>query len=182
MSDLKDIWKSQDTEYAPMALDDIRAQAGKFHSRIRLRNFIELTAAVIVVATFGFYIWVFPDPLMRAGSVLIILGTLYVAWQLRRRAKSHDLPGSEGASWADYYRSELLRQRDALGSVWKWYLAPLVPGMALFIVGLARVMPQAALGRLAAFAVVCAVFFVAVGLLNSWAARRLQKKIDALGG
>jgi len=181
MNDLKTIWKSQETEDAPMSLDEIRGQAGKLHSRVRRRNITELAGGAAGAVVFGFYIWRFPDPMMRAGSVLVILGVLYVCWQLMVRGRTNALPGDgSAASWSDYYRRELVRQRDALKDVWKWYLAPLVPGLALFIAGMVLSMPHAARGAIAAAGAFCAVVFLAVGLLNVWAARQLQKKIDAL--
>jgi Flp pilus assembly protein TadB len=182
MNDLKTIWKSQETENSPMALEDIRTQAGKLHSRVRWRNFAELAGAAVAVGVFGFYIWLFPDPLMRTGSVLVILGTLYVVWQLLTRARTEAVPGEgSAASWTDYYRSELVRQRDALKGVWKWYLAPMAPGLALFLAGMVHSRPQAALGAIAGAAAFCAVVFLAIGFLNTWAAGRLQKMIDSLG-
>jgi len=182
MNDLKTLWKSQGTEHAPMSLEEIRNQAGKLQSNVRWRNIREAAAAVLVIGGFGFYVWWFPDPVMRAGSVLVILGTLFVMWRLLARGTATALPGAASAlTWTDFYRGELVRQRDLLTSVWKWYLAPLVPGMAVFLAGLARTMPQAAMGKLAVTAVICVVVFLGVGFLNSWGARQLQKQIDALG-
>jgi len=182
MNDLKTLWKSQGTEFPPMSLEDIRTQAGKLHSNVRWRNIREAAAAVLVVGGFGFYLWWFPDPLMRAGSVLVILGTLFVMWKLFTRGKSETLPGERSATtWTDYYRGELVRQRDLLKSVWKWYLAPLVPGMAIFLAGMAHSRPYAASGKIAGVAALCALVFLGIGLLNNWGARQLQKRIDALG-
>ncbi len=184
MNDLKTLWKSQETECAPMSLEEIRMQAGKLHSNVRWRNVREAAAAVLVIGAFGFYVWWFPDPVMRAGSVLVILGTLFVMWRLLTRGTATALPGATSAlTWTDFYRSELVRRRShLLKSVWKWYPAPLVPaGMAVFLAGLARIMPQAAMGKLAFTAALCVVVFLGVGFLNSWGARQLQKRIDALG-
>ncbi len=182
MNDLKTIWKSQETEDAPMSLDEIRTQAGKLHSRVHWRNITELAGGTVAVVVFAFYIWFFPDPVMRAGSVLVILGTLYVCWQLLVRGRTNALPGDEAAaSWSDYYRRELVRQRDALKDVWKWYLGPLVPGLAVFLAGMAYSMPHRVLGGVVGVAAIAAVVFVAVGFLNRWGARRLQKMIDRLG-
>ena len=38
-------------------------------------------------------------------------------------------------SCLEFHRSELVRQRDLLRSVWWWYLLPFVPGMLLIPVG-----------------------------------------------
>ena len=67
------------------------------------------------------------------GSVLIIAGTIYVVRQLYRRSTPAAMPAEFGLTASvEFYRSELVRQRDLLQSVWKWYLAPFVPGMVMF--------------------------------------------------
>ncbi|MEI9932695.1 MAG: sigma-70 family RNA polymerase sigma factor [Rhizomicrobium sp.] len=133
MSDLKTIWKTQEMEYTPMALEDIRTQAGRLHSNVHWRNIGEAVAAVMVLAAFSFYVWRFPDPLTRAGSVLIILGTLYVIWRLFTRGGTRGLPcNAAAASWTDYYRSELVRQRDMLKSVCAWYPGAVGTGLCAF--------------------------------------------------
>jgi hypothetical protein len=35
----------------------------------------------------------------------------------------------------EFHRRELVRQRDMLRSVWRWYIAPIVPGLAVFLAG-----------------------------------------------
>ncbi len=181
MSDLKDIWKSQETEEAPMAIEDIRAQAGKFHSRIRARNLREYIGSIFVIAVFGFYIWTFPNPLMRLGSTMIIAGTLYMVWQLRKRGSSDPLPSVDSASaWLDYHRHALETQRDALRSIWKWYLAPFVPGLIVFLAGKVQSQPHRMWLPTAIAAVICFAVISGIWMLNAWGARRLQRQIDRL--
>jgi hypothetical protein len=87
------------------------------------------------------------------------------------------------ASGLDFFRRELERQRDLVGSVWSWYLGPLIPGWVVLMVALARINP----GHLrhfgltfAAFNLFAALVFVLIWRLNLWAARRLQRRIDEL--
>jgi Flp pilus assembly protein TadB len=181
MSDLKDIWKSQKTEYAPMAIEDIRAQAGKFRSRVQARNLREYIVAVFVIAVFGFYIWDFPNLFMQLGSAMIIAGTLYMVWQLRKRGSSSPLPSIDSASaWLDYHRHALEAQRDALRSIWKWYLAPFVPGLIVFLIGKIELQPHRMWLPTAIAAVICFAVFAGIWALNAWGARRLQREIDKL--
>jgi hypothetical protein len=123
--------------------------------------------------------------LMQLGSALVILAVGYVAWQLHRRGSAR--PGPEtGAALADFHRSELVRQRDALRSVASWYLAPFAPGMLLIMAG--RWFQSHVPGRpleldrliIALCMVIVALVFFAVWLLNRLGAHRLQKEIDAL--
>ena len=181
--DLKRLWKEQPmTATTTLSMDELKAGVKRLHRRIALRNAVEYVACVFVIAGFAFYIVRFPFPLMRAGSVLIILGTLVVAWQLSRRASSQPLPGDVGGqSWLEFQRAQLVRQRDALRSVWLWYVAPLVPGLVVFRWGV-----ETELGATAPFARgrladgVVALVFLAVIALNAWGARKLQRRIDAL--
>jgi len=183
--DIKTLWRNQQTEYAPMPLDEIRKRAGQFHSRVCWRNIREYAASAFLVCIFGFYIWLFPAPLMRLGSALIIVALLYVAWQLHRRGAAMALPAEASASaWTDYYRRELVRQRDALQSIWKWYLGPMVPGLVVFLLGAALQTPPAAhkqewISITITFGI---VVFGGVWALNAWGVRKLQRKIDELGG
>ena len=181
--DIKTLWQKQETEYAPMPLEEIRKRAGKFHSQVRWRNVREYVAAVIVVCGFGYYIWIFSAPLMRIGSALIIAATFYVVWQLHKRGAAGPLPAeTSAATWTNYYRHELERQRDAVRGVWKWYLAPFVPGMVAFLAGSSMLLPHGGWPHVPGVAALCIAVFALVWALNALGARRLQRKIDELGG
>ena len=181
--DIKMLWRNQTIEEISMPLEDIRANAGKFHSRIRARNLREYIGSLFVIAVFGFYIWIFPNPLMRLGSAMIIAGTLYMVWQLRKRGGSDPLPSVDSASaWIDYHRHALETQRDALRSIWKWYLAPFVPGLVVFLIGKAQSLPHGVWLPAAIGSVICAAVIAGIWVLNAWGARRLQRQIDELPG
>ena len=188
--DAKSVWKNQHVEPVMVSLADLRKKAKKFERRVFWRNLREYAASVIVVAGFGFYIWKFPTPMVRFGCVLVIVGVLFVVYTLHKRGASRSLPAELAfRDCLEFHRQELERQRDLLRSVWTWYLLPFVPGMAVFLLGLflrTMKMPNAPaharhiivfFSLTAAFV---AAFFVIIGLLNQWAARKLQRKIDAL--
>ena len=179
---LKQLWKDQAMTTAALSLDDLRVDAKRLRRRVVLRNALEYAACVLVVAGFAFYIVRFPFPLMRLGSALVIAGTLAVAWQMHRRASGTPLPGDTLArSWLDFQHAQLARQRDALRSVWLWYVGPLVPGIIVFRWGV-----ETELAAGAPFArgwvanAVIALVFAAVIALNRYGARKLQRRIDAL--
>ena len=81
-------------------------------------------------------------------------------------------------SGLEFTRSELVRQRDLLRSVWWWYLLPFVPGMLLILVGYS--LEGSELWDLLPSATVVAVTFVGIGLLNQRVARKLQRRLDEL--
>lgn len=167
-----------------MSLEEIRHRAGKFQRRIWWRNAREYAAVAIVIVVFGYYCKWVPNAVARAGSVMIIAGALYVAYQLHRRASSEDLPaGGAFEPCLGFHRRALERQRDALANVWSWYLGPMIPGLALFLVGTGVAEPiplrYRVLAAVIRAAVVGTVFWL-VAKLNHRAARKLQAQINEL--
>lgn len=86
--DLKILWRDQPTEDRPVTLDNIRKNADVFQTQIRRRNRREIAAAGVVLLVFGFYSWVLPGWMIKTGSLLVMVGTLWIVWQLRRRASA----------------------------------------------------------------------------------------------
>ena len=177
--DIRNVWQNQPVENMPMPLEEIRRQARQFERRIHSRNLREYAAGAFVIAGFTYYIFKFPSPLMRTGCALIIAGSLFVMVQLYRRGSASALPADLALTGSvQFHRRELVRQRDLLRSVWRWYIGPLVPGLAVFEAG---TMPQHSPWWM--FLLV-AVFFLAVfgGIvwLNYRAADRLDRQIAEL--
>ena len=117
---------------------------------------------------------------------LMITGMLYLMVQLHRKGSARNLTSDLGlASGLDFYRRELERQRDLVGSVWSWYLGPLIPGWVVLMVAFARTNPGHLRHfglSLAGFNLFAALAFVFVWKLNQRAARSLQRQIDELNG
>jgi hypothetical protein len=174
--DLQRLWQEQPVEYQPMPLDEIRRRAAKFERRIDNRNRREFAAGALVIAAFSFYTYWFTNPMVRAGSVLVVIGTVYVMWHLYRSGLARPLSTEFGRiASLDFYREELARQRDLVASVWKWYLAPPLPGLLLVISGASRTRKGAAIQIAATL-----VFFVFVWWLNHRGVRKLSRKIEEL--
>ncbi len=169
-----------------MSLAEIHARAERFQSRIERRNLIEYVAGASVVAMFSYFAFTIPAPIVQAGCVLIILGTLYVSWKLATLARAPATRDKDPAqSWADFHRAELVRQRDALRTVWSWYLAPFVPGILVFLGGTAFSpdLPAPFWAKASVFAMglaFVAALFGAIGLINMRAAKRLDAEIAKL--
>jgi hypothetical protein len=181
---LQSLWTKQKEEPFAMSVADIRERASRFQTRIQLRNGIEYGAGAIVILAFTAIALATPDWGIRAAVVLIIAGVLYISWKLATLAGAASK--DDAVSWVDFHRNELVRQRDAVASVWRWYLAPLLPGVTAFI--LASVVSPAdpdvpLIARIGAGAIgvawVAAVFF-GIAAINKHAANRLQAEIDKL--
>jgi hypothetical protein len=182
--DIRKLWHDQGEEPVKMSLDEIRRKAQQHRRKILRRNGREYVAAAFVVAIFGYYIWHFHEWFMRIGSGLVIAGAVYVVFQLHRRGSAASAPADLGLTTGlDFYRKQLERQHALLSSVWRWYLGPFIPGLAVITLG-------AAISNLArspyawmfagSYAAVVAIFFFLIARLNQRGADRLQRQIDEL--
>jgi len=182
--DLRSVWQSQEPEGAKISLEEIQQKARTLHSRVSRRNLREYVAVAIVVLAGAFFIARIHSAVVRVGSALQIAGALYVAYQLHRRGSAKSLPEDCGFECCvDFHRRELERQRDALRSVWWWYLGPLIPGLVVLVAGKEFFRPAGEPHHWIGFAVmiaICTLLFAGIGKLNHMAARWLQKQIDEL--
>ena len=182
--DVSKIWQSQKSEGVRMSVDEIRLKAGKYNRKILWRNAREYVAAVAVTVFFSFSFTQTNDTLTRVAYVAIIASVLYICWHLHQHGSASRMPENLGmANSLEFHRQELERQRDLVSGVWRWYLGPMIPGMVLLLVALARTNP----GHVKNFGVVFTAYaclvvlvFAGVGWMNLRAARRLQRRIDDL--
>ncbi|HEX5007150.1 MAG TPA: hypothetical protein VFV70_08565 [Hyphomonadaceae bacterium] len=186
--DLRSLWQSMPTEPVVITPYEMRMRAALFEGRIRRRNRVEYIACAIVIAVFCWYAtFRFSTILWPIANLMIAAATIYVGISLHRKGKAAATPDSGTVgSLVEFHRRELVRQRDALKSVWRWYLLPVVPGMILWFVamwlgpGQAAAKPEAfavGLGMTFAF---CLLVFVTILFLNLLGAARLQRMIDDL--
>jgi hypothetical protein len=188
--ELRALWQSQRPEFIPMPAEELRKVSSKLARSVYWRNLREYLGAAVVVAAFAFYSYKFHTVLLRLGSGLTIAGALFMVLQLHRKGSAANMTTEmEAVNCLEYYRTALVRQRDLLSTVWKWYLLPFAPGMCLFLIGLLKFVLDQPASRLhygliaLVFGITfagCAGVFVLVGALNQRAARDLQSKIDAL--
>jgi uncharacterized membrane protein len=123
--------------------------------------------------------------MMQLGAALVIAATVFVAWRIHRQASAKSVP-EVGEALRDFHRQELIRQRDALRSVGRWYLAPFVPGMVLVMAG--RWFQSHAANRPIALdhlgilltSGIAVLLIGGIWWLNKRGADRLQQQIDQL--
>jgi hypothetical protein len=182
--DPRSVWQSQTAEHTAMPLDEIRRKARKYQSKIQFRNSLEYVAVIFIVVFFSHTIWTVHHLVMRVGAGLCIAGGLYMSWQLHKRGSARAVPASLGfTTCLAFHRSELARQRDLLLASWSWYLGPLLPGLAVLVIGAAIASPRhlhymwAMVGGYSAFV---AFTFLMVRRYHLRCARRLQAQIDEL--
>jgi hypothetical protein len=183
---IRSLWQSMPTTPVTISADEMRARMARFEKRIQRRNLVEYVATAFVVAVFGWYAtWPTTTILWPVANILIILGALYVAWRLHRYAAARPKEDASITGLVDFHRAELVRQRGALLTVWRWYLLPFVPGTVLWLAAAAinrtarsgtslPIMPLVAAG------LVIAALFFAIFLVNLLGAAHLQRRIDEL--
>jgi hypothetical protein len=174
----RELWRSQEVEKVTITIDEIRKRAARFERRIRGRNLREYAAGAIVIALFA--LAALRQPGWRAiPQWLLVAGTIYVMVQLHRRGSARSIPADAGlVPSLRLHREELERQRNALRSLWSWYLLPFVPGLVAVLVVTAM-----AGGINAAWWLLAAGFpivFAGLWKLNQRAAQRLEQQIEDL--
>ena len=180
MSDelFKQVWQTQTNTLPQRAPENLRAEATAFQRKIERRNRREYLAGAFVIPVFCFYIWLFPYWVTRVGAAMVVLGTMVVMWQLHQRASSRVVPSDFGGACLQFQCAELARQRDALRSVWLWYLGPLLPGLVVFMWGQQGGSANHPVELIVD--VFMLVVFLAIAWLNRRAAVKLQRQIDTL--
>ncbi|MBN9160870.1 MAG: hypothetical protein J0I07_07900, partial [Myxococcales bacterium] len=150
--------------------------------RIRRRNVLEVLGGAIIVAAGVRIVWTETRPLMIAGGVAMALGALLMTSVILLRARNASPPPLDAPTRdvLAYERSELERQARLLERVWVWYLAPLLPGVALIYTDeLLRAIERGEPGAIAtsiALFIAALLCFVVVGRLNARSARRLRDR------
>lgn len=172
---LRALWQSGAAEIAPLPIAEIKRRAGKLSDSVARRNRREYIAIGIVAAVFALYAIILPGYWLKIGSLLVIAGTLFVGWQLARRSSRPD-PDAEAADVRTYYRARLVTEEHMLARVGRWYLAPLIPGLAVFLAGISRVANLSPLS-FAILVAVHALVFLGIWWLNRRTAAILRDQI-----
>ena len=177
--DLFAMWLEQPLEETRMSITEVQSRARELENQVWLRNGIEYMVIMILVAVHGTMAFAAANHIERAGRALIAAAALYVGWQLHRRGSVARMPSSLGTtSCVEFYRAQLVRQRELFRDAWTWYLLPFVPGAALVLLG-SRLQGAPLSLVIGALAFVVTVF-VAVTMAHRQAARKVQAKLDEL--
>ncbi len=176
--DLKSMWGNQATPVQTISLEQIRKQADALRRAHILENRIAQLSCLAVIVIFAAFAFFRSEGRMRLGCVLVALGSVIVLHRLRKQASIRTLPADNiAAPYLDYMKAELGRQRDALRSVLRWYIGPVVPGLVVLVWSMSYESGPD-------FPWQVPLLFVVPFLVVIWMhfaeARRLQRKIDEL--
>jgi hypothetical protein len=180
---LQQAWQRQALDAPRINLAYVRHRTENLRRRSRIRNGFEYVGGIagIALTLSGGWDFIRPRPLMSVSVVLWVMAIVYLLFQWHRRASVQQPAEQWGTLDAlQFYRQQLVRQRDARRRNWRWWLPPLVPCLvvmfAAFIVEVEPT-PWVAIIGLAAWV----VFGVTMSVVaHERVARGLQKEIDAL--
>ena len=137
-AELKQLWQQQPLrtpDVSPAQLiSAMHRQTTWLRHVLDARDLRELAACAVILVIFGFYAYGERTPISRAGDLIVVGSTIFVAWKLvhtRRRTP----PAPPGATVVESLRAELdavRAQSRLLGSVLWWYL---LPGLIGLLVG-----------------------------------------------
>lgn len=186
---LEQIWKSAPTRKEPLDMEAIMKMSRGTRTKVRVRNWTETVALLWVIAAFagiGLAGYREGELLPVIGAGLEIAGAIYVLVQTHRRAGNLSLPAADAptSTWLLRHREQLEHQARALRSVWGWYVAPLLPGMLVLMLGVALrapftgFEPHTTLVR-AAFLLGSLLFLGAVAWVVVRLNRHAARKLDA---
>ena len=180
----KKAWQSSVEIAGAPPLEEVRKGANKLYLIVKWRNRVEYVACAIAIVVFGYYFFTLPHILHKVGAVLVIVASVFAPWQLHRRASAVS-PEIDGAiPLYLFLRGQLVRQRDALKTIFSWYILPFMPGLALMVAGNGLDPKIEAAGP--PIWVRWVALLSMVGLIGGiwWAnqlvARRMQRRIDEI--
>ena len=171
------LWQEQAREEQAMALSDIRSRAEHLARRTRRWNIVGAVSLVLLVVAETWQVWINQELLERLGDALTIAALLYTAYRYQRHHRARTPAGLGSTNCVEFYRAELVRQRDLADDSWG-YLLPFVPGVTMSL--LAGPLQERPANQVIAIAVFGVTLFLGTGWLNAFTARRRQREIDAL--
>ena len=146
LDDAKELWSSDEpTDESTMStrslsesdiLHRVKERSRAFDRKIWWRDLLESGAALVVFVAFAWIAWDAPG-LVRAGALIVMGGSAYIFWRLRRARTRHDTasPARPVAERLRVERAKVDAQIHLLETVAQWYLAPLATGALLIVVG-----------------------------------------------
>ncbi len=169
--------------YAPATHEALVSEIRLFERMSRRGYRIE---AVIGVALAGFFIIPVvnaPNWVLRTGWALGAAYALYVA-AVVTKCQSPPMPdGLEFGAALAHYRSQLERRQRQMQMLWRWYLMPMVPAMALIVAG--ATIEASKKGRPVwpglVMIALTALMDVVIHMSSQGWARKLRIRIDTLG-
>jgi len=181
-----DLWQSQPDGEFRISPEALRKKSKRLKRALLMRDGTAWFVGLSEIAWFSYIFAIAPQPIVKIGSVLIMIGMAYLTGQIwldqrNRRNSRARAEASGNVNSLDFLRAELERQREFHRGIWFWSrMAALFPALLVFGIGAAVVYPwpDSAVGW-AVTAVAVAIAPVAIWL-NRKRSRTYQRVIDDL--
>ena len=166
------LWRQQPQGRPTMTLEEIRAKAGEFETKVQRWRLVGGVTMALLLAKNVWEVWSDTEMLERAGDLLMLGALVYIVFRFLRHARAETAPSTLGVtSCVEHYRSRLMRERDLSRDGWKFVL-PFAPGFALILAG------RAMEGRPASQVAVLIAIAVAMLAGVLWVIARGGRKLD----
>src|ERR1017187_7561827 len=187
ISDVQAIWQNQSTEEIQMSLERFKQKAEHLRVKARWMAIASDVTYLAALAFLGFQYTRVPNPISRAGLVIIAAGSLYVAWRAHKQLwPLSGAPSISTTTGLEAYKSELERSRDHARNVWRM-VAPLIPGAVVFalpVIGafLRKALedPKVVLTNALPIGVLLVIWLVFLLPVRTRKLRKMQAEIDTL--
>jgi hypothetical protein len=176
-SEILRLWQQQAREEEMMPFDEIRTRAERLDTKTRRWRVVTAVLCLLAVILEAWQVWRGEEMLERAGDLLTIAAFVYVAYRFRKYRLAAPPVARGRTSCVDFYRAELVRQRDLSKDSWG-FLLPFVPGVTLALLGGSQ--QNRPVGQVIALVAFGIALFLGVAWWNAHTARKLQNEIDAL--
>jgi hypothetical protein len=170
------LWQQQAREEQPLPLD-VRTKAERLDAKTRRWRVVTAALVVLLLIKGAFEVWIQEGMLERAGDLLLMAALVSAAHQYRKQRLAAPPVALGRTNCVDFYRAELVRQRDLSKDSWG-FLLPFVPGMALVL--LDGGLETRSTSQLIALVASGVGLFLGTAWWNAHTARRLQNDIDEL--
>jgi hypothetical protein len=171
------LWQKQTSEEQRIPLDEIRTKAERLDTKTRRWRGFTTGLFILLLTVEAWQVWIGEEIVERAGDLLTMVALVYVAYRLRKHRLAAPPVALGRTNCADFYRAELVRQRDLSKDAWG-FLLPFVPGMALAL--LDGGLEARSTSQLIALVAGGVGLFLGIAWWNAHAARKFQNEIDAL--
>lgn len=171
------LWREQAGEEQRMEPSEIRSKAEQLDRKNRGSRVFTALLFILIVIREAWQVWTGQEMLERTGDLLTIAALVYVAYRFHKHLRAAPPFALGRTNSLEFYRSELVRQRDLSKDSWG-YLLPFVPGVALSLFG--GGFEDRSTGQMVAIAVLGVTLFLGIAWWNAHTARKLQREVDAL--
>ena len=171
------LWEQQSREEQIMAPDDIRTKAERLDKKTRRWRVATAVLFALLLIKGALEVWTQEGILEKTGDLLLMAALVYTAYRYRKQRLAAPPVALGRTNCVDFYRAELVRQRDLSQDSWG-YLLPFVPGLTLAF--LDNVLEASTASQLIALVAGFVGLFLGIAWWNAHTARKFQNEMDAL--